>query len=134
MPCPGFILQLYTSSECSILQFLGHSDTDFYTPYSVILFLPLGINTSLLFNFFISLSLKLSHCFVLSFIFHHVSAPCLGHYICGMALAECLVNSEILLWEVKGPLSSRAEEQISQLTFLHCIHRSHHGRAQFGSY
>lgn len=117
----------YSSLDTATLWFL-HT-------YSVILFfLPLGISTSLLFNIFIAVSFKLSHCFLLVFKFPHLSTPCLGHCMCGTALLQCLVNSEILLWHVKGLFSSRAEREALQLTILRHIHWSHRNRAQFGSY
>lgn len=91
----------------------------------------LGISTSLLVNYSLQ-SLKPSYCFLLSFTFHQLSTPFLGHCICGMALLECVVNSEILLWDVrKRLLSSRTEGETSQLIFLHCIRLSHCNRAQF---
>lgn len=76
---------------------------DFHMLSVLLFFLPLGISTSLLFNLFIAVFLKLSHCILLFFTFHCLSTPCLGHCLCGTALLEwCRVNSEILPWD-KGP-------------------------------
>lgn len=120
------------SSECLILWSLDTTMFWFLHAYSVLLFFfTPGIDTSLLFTFFIAVSLKL-----------FPTVLYLSPYFCILSWALHVWHSTARVpgkfrdspVECKRPLSSRAEGETSQCAFLHCIHWSHHDRAQFGSY